>query len=452
MGPTVAILLSIGLGLNWVMRAQMATLPRPTLWALPSPVVPKGADVTLRCQGHLGSDRFQLWKDGELREERHASWQLAEFVLRKVDDVRDARSYSCCSGQGPWWSELSEPLVLVVTDLFPKPTVWVHPGLVVAPGANLTLWCSRPKLSAIEEVTFSLWKAGTQEPLQQKRSAEPWTSFLLPSVRPESAGSYSCTYRDERASATRSESSDALELVVTGSLPKPSLSALPGLIVEPGTHVTLQCRQPLQSSLWRVTFILLKVGTPQPLQIQSPAGTSADFPLLSVRAQDTGNYSCVYYGRMAPNQVSEPSEILEIWVTDVLPKPSLSAWPRLEIASGANMMLLCWGPLWATRFVLWKEGDETILQTVDTTQDGAQFSLSYVIPEHSGSYRCSYQLDTNGSVWTQHSEPLELIVRVSEPRYTLIVTLSCVAFLCLLLCLLLLEFFCHGSIPVGPHL
>ncbi|XP_043849957.1 immunoglobulin superfamily member 1-like [Dromiciops gliroides] len=316
MAPTVTFLLSIGLGLNWVMRAQMATLPRPTLWALPSPVVPKGADVTLRCQGHLGSDRFQLWKDGELREERHASWQLAEFVLRKVDDVRDARSYSCRSGQGPWWSELSEPLVLVVTELLPKPTVWVHPGLVVAPGGNLTLWCSRPKLSAIEEVTFSLWKAGTQEPLQQKRSAESWTSFLLPSVRPESAGSYSCTYRDGRASATRSESSDALELVVT----------------------------------------------------------------------------------------------------DVLPKPSLSAWPRLEIASGANMMLLCWGPLWATRFVLWKEGDETILQTVDTTQEGAQFSLSHVTAEHSGSYRCSYQLDTNGSVWTQHSEPLELIVRGEKKK------------------------------------
>ncbi|XP_043849956.1 immunoglobulin superfamily member 1-like [Dromiciops gliroides] len=369
MDPTVTLLFSIGLCLHWVMRAQMTTLPRPSLWAVPSPVVPKGADVTLRCQGHLGSDRFQLWKDGELREERNASWELAEFVLRKVDDVIDARSYRCRSGQGPWWSELSEPLALVVTEVFrkpsigassghmtpgttatiwcskqgssqdymfalleakslqvlqhqkatgtradfslpsvraedtgsysciyyrktaphrgshpshaleltvsgplPKPTLWAQPGLVVNTGTNLTLWCSRPKLPSLEEVTFTLSKAGTREPLRQQSSADSWASFLLPSVSPQDTGSYSCAYREGRAPARGSEPSEALELMVPGSLPKPSLSALPGLVVEPGTHVTLQCRQPPPSSLWRVTFTLLKGGTFQPLQSQSPAG------------------------------------------------------------------------------------------------------------------------------------------------------------------------------------
>uniref|UniRef100_A0A4X2L064 Ig-like domain-containing protein n=1 Tax=Vombatus ursinus TaxID=29139 RepID=A0A4X2L064_VOMUR len=197
----------------------------------------------------------------------------------------------------------------------PKPSLWAQPGLVMAPGANITLWCSRSKLSSLEEVTFTLWKAGTQGPLQQQTSADLWTSFLLPSVRPEDTGSYSCTYWKRRASARGSEPSEALELLVPGSLPKPSLSAIPGLVVEPGMHVTLQCRQPPQTFLRAVTFVLLKVGTPQPLQSQSPAGTSADFPLLSVRAQDAGDYSCVYHRRMAPHQVSEPSEVLEIWVT-----------------------------------------------------------------------------------------------------------------------------------------
>ncbi|XP_043849955.1 immunoglobulin superfamily member 1-like [Dromiciops gliroides] len=288
-----------------------ATLPRPTLWAVPGPVVPKGANVTLRCQGPLGSDRFQLWKDGELREERNASWELAEFVLRQVNDVTDARSYRCRSGQGPWWSELSEPLALVVTGPLPRPTLWAQPGLVVNTGANVTLWCSRPKLPSLEGVTFTLWKAGTREPLRQQSSAEPWTSFLLPSVRPQDTGSYSCAYREGRAPARGSEPSEALELVVPGSLPK----------------------------------------------------------------------------------------------------PFLSVWPGPEVTSGSDVTLLCWGPSRATRFILYKEGDEKDLTNTDASQNESKFFLTHVTPKDSGSYSCQYQLVTNGSLLTQHSDPLELIVR-----------------------------------------
>ncbi|XP_072463657.1 immunoglobulin superfamily member 1-like isoform X1 [Notamacropus eugenii] len=539
MGPTVTSLIYIGLSLDWAVRAQMGPLPRPTLWAISSPVVSRGADVILRCQGYLGSDRFQLWKDGELREERNASWQQADFLLRNVDDWKDARSYSCRFGQGPLWSELSEALDLVVTGIFPKPsisashgsplypgatatircdmsgqassqdysfalleaksleplqqqstawtwvdfslpsvrledmgsysciyyknkvpysgshpsntleltvlgqlpkpTLWAQPGLVVAPGTNITLWCSRPKLSSLAEVTFTLWKVLTHGHLQQQTSSGLWTSFILPSVRPKDAGSYSCTYREKIASFRGSMYSDYLELVVTGSLPKPSLSALPAVVVEPGIHVTLQCRQPPQTFLSGLTFTLLKMGSPQPLQRQSPAGTSADFLLLSVRGQDSGSYRCFYHRRMAPYEVSEASEVLEIWVTDALLKPSLSALPGHEVASGSNVILLCQGLPWSSRFILYKEGIMTAIQ------DEAHFLLTHVTPKHSGNYSCSYQPGTTGSLRTRESDPLE--IRVTVPSNILLIALSCVSFL--LICLLLLAFLCHRSIPIG---
>ncbi|XP_074076348.1 leukocyte immunoglobulin-like receptor subfamily B member 2 [Macrotis lagotis] len=193
------------------------TFPRPTLWAVPSPVIPQGADVTLRCQGRLGSDRIQLWVDGELKEERNASWEPTEFILQNVSALRDARSYCCRSRQKSLWSELSDPLNLVVmTGKFPKPTLGVQPGLMMPQGSNITLWCSRPKLSALGEVTFILWKVGTQESLQHQTSTDLWTSFLLPSVRPEDTGNYSCNYWERIHSFRGSEPSDVLELVVLG--------------------------------------------------------------------------------------------------------------------------------------------------------------------------------------------------------------------------------------------
>ncbi|XP_072463637.1 T-cell-interacting, activating receptor on myeloid cells protein 1-like isoform X5 [Notamacropus eugenii] len=111
---------------------------------------------------------------------------------------------------------------------------------------------------------------------------------------------------------------------------------------------------------------------------------------------------------MTPYHVSEPSEAVVIWVTDALPKPSLSAWP--QVVSGANMTLLCQAPLWGSSFILYKERDKKILASMNNTQDGAKFFLMHMTTRDSGNYTCSYQLRNNGSLWTQHSDPLQIIV------------------------------------------
>uniref|UniRef100_A0A7N4PH33 Ig-like domain-containing protein n=1 Tax=Sarcophilus harrisii TaxID=9305 RepID=A0A7N4PH33_SARHA len=100
-------------------------------------------------------------------------------------------------------------------------------------------------------------------------------------------------------------------------------------------------------------------------------------------------------------------------------KPSLSASPGQEVVSGTNVTLLCWGPSWATRFVLYKEGVEEIPHRMDAHEDRGRFFLTHVTPEHSGNYSCSYQLGTNESLWKQPSDALELLVREIFPRPTL---------------------------------
>uniref|UniRef100_F6U2I7 Ig-like domain-containing protein n=1 Tax=Monodelphis domestica TaxID=13616 RepID=F6U2I7_MONDO len=200
---------------------------------------------------------------------------------------------------------------IFLLGLLPKPTLWAQPALVVAPGTNITLWCSRPRLSSVKEWRFTLWKVEKHHPLQKHFSAESQTGFLLSSVSPEDTGSYSCTYMEPNSSDGISMMSDALELLVP----------------------------------------------------------------------------------------------------DVFPKASLSVWPGPEVASGTNVTLLCKGPSWSTKFLLHKEGDEEILHSTDIIQDGAQFFLPHVTTKHSGIYTCSYQPSTNGSLWIQHSDPVELTVR-----------------------------------------
>ncbi|XP_074076083.1 T-cell-interacting, activating receptor on myeloid cells protein 1-like isoform X2 [Macrotis lagotis] len=204
------------------------------------------------------------------------------------------------------------------TGYLPKPSLLARPSSMVSPEQNVTLWCWRPPQADLQEVNFTLFKMGYLNPLQHKVSAESQVAFSLLSVSSEDARIYTCSYSDTESFGMMSKPSNALELLITGSLPKPLLSALPGPVLIQGRHLMLQCQQPTWSFLWDLTFALFKAGVPEPLQQQRPGGTRASFPILVVRTQDSGNYSCIYYYSMMPQQkTSEVSDPLEILVTDL---------------------------------------------------------------------------------------------------------------------------------------
>uniref|UniRef100_A0A8I5T9T4 Immunoglobulin superfamily member 1 n=1 Tax=Pongo abelii TaxID=9601 RepID=A0A8I5T9T4_PONAB len=387
-------------------------LPKPVISASP-PI--RGQELQLRCKGWLAGMGFALYKEGEQEpvQQLGAVGREAFFTIQRMED-KDEGNYSCRTHteKRPFkWSEPSEPLELVIKEMYPKPffKTWASP--VVTPGARVTFNCSTPH----QHMSFILYKDGSEIASSDRSWASPGASaahFLIISVGIGDGGNYSCRYYDF---SIWSEPSNPVELVVTEFYPKPTLLAQPGPVVFPGKSVTLRCQGTFQG----MRFALLQEGAHVPLQFRSVSGNSADFLLHTVGAEDSGNYSCIYYETTMSNRGSYLSMPLMIWVTGLLPKPSLLAQPGPMVAPGENMTLQCQGELPDSTFVLLKEGAQEPLEQQRPSGYRADFWMPAVRGEDSGIYSCVYYLDSAPFAASNHSDSLEIWVTDKPPKPSL---------------------------------
>ncbi|KAI5930059.1 Leukocyte immunoglobulin-like receptor subfamily A member 6 [Manis javanica] len=298
---------------------------KPSLSALPSPVVTSGGNVTLQCHSWQGFSGYILMEDGEHKPSRtldaqrpHSRQTEALFPVGPVTTSRrwTFRCYGYFRNSSQVWSEPSEPLELLVPGVSGKPFLLSQQGLVLTPGQNLTFQChsdiSYERFALIQDGGRGLPQSLVRQP-QDGGSSQ--ADFPLGPVRYPHGGRYRC-YGGHSLSSKWSAPSDPLDVLVAGQLPdRPSLSVQPGPTVASGEKVTLLC----QSGSPRDTFLLSKEGAVQPpLHLRSKNGaqqSQAEFPMSPVTSAHGGTYRCYSSLIRVPFLLSHSSDPLELRVS-----------------------------------------------------------------------------------------------------------------------------------------
>ncbi|KAK7802082.1 hypothetical protein U0070_023981, partial [Myodes glareolus] len=294
--------------------AQARSHNKPSLSAWPSHVVPQGQSVELRCDFYSESYIFMLHKEhGDPNHQVHERMFQRRLVLGPVTTAYEG-TYRCYGFKSQYPNELtahSNPLKIIISGIYRKPFLLVLQAAQVKLGEKMTLQCH----SEIMFDTFTLMSHSmdSYELPTESHFGVSHANFSIGPVTHEHAGNYTCYGFFHHTPHEWSESSDPVDIKITGLYKKPSLSALIGSVAMSGEITTLSCTSDQQFEM----FHLFREGVPQGHglpAVQSHKGSfKADFLLDPVIKK--GTYRCYGSFRNSSHVWSSPSDPLYIPVT-----------------------------------------------------------------------------------------------------------------------------------------
>ncbi|XP_077831758.1 killer immunoglobulin-like receptor KIR3DH-like 5 isoform X6 [Macaca mulatta] len=220
----------------------------------------------------------------------------------------------------------------------------------------------------------------------------------------------------------------------TGGQDKTFLFARPSAVVPQGGHVTLRCYyRPLVKSGETVTlqcssdtvfghfFLHSEVTFEKPLHLvgeRHGGGSQANYSINSKMSDLAGTYRC--YGSVTHSHyvLSAPSDPLDIVITGLYEKPSLSAQPGPTVQAGENVTLSCSSRRSFDMYHLSREGEarELSLSAVRSVNGTFQGDFPLGPATHGGTYRCFGSFHTTPYKWSHPSDPLPVSVTGNPSR------------------------------------
>uniref|UniRef100_A0ABI8ALP8 Ig-like domain-containing protein n=1 Tax=Felis catus TaxID=9685 RepID=A0ABI8ALP8_FELCA len=203
------------------------------------PVVPQGQCVTLQCHSHCRFGMFRLYKvTGALIPELHSIMLQESFLAGPVTPAH-AGTYRCRGsylGSSSVWSPPSDPLLIVVTGVYRKPSLSAQPGPLVKSEGNMTLHCrSEIQFGSFVLHSEELSKAPWHLPGQPHREGSH-ANFIMGPVTAAHAGTYRCFGFLNHSFYEWSTPSDLLDIMITGEN-----VLLPSSLGYRQEHDTLSC-------------------------------------------------------------------------------------------------------------------------------------------------------------------------------------------------------------------
>ncbi|KAL6093039.1 hypothetical protein STEG23_031351, partial [Scotinomys teguina] len=338
----------------------------------------------------------------------------ATFSISSVE-WNNAGNYWCNYTSINGISEKSDFLELVVTGVIPnKVTLSALPGPVVTSGGNVTLKC-------VSEQEYSMFIVMKED----EKFSRPLTSqnidpklfgalFTVGPVTHNQRWRFTCYGYYLSSPQAWSVSSNHLELLVSGTLHKPTIWAHPSSVITLGNPVTIWCAV-TQKTLMHVIH---KEGSLDPWdqQIQIFHQT-AKLTIPSMTELNAGRYHCYSYNS---DGWSERSDTLELVVTGVSYKPTLSTLHNPVVSLGGFVTLFCTSYERYNCFILTNDDQKfRSSQHLYTGTCQSTFQVGPVTSNQRWRFRC-YGYDTrNPQLWSKASEPLELLVSGKLKKPTL---------------------------------
>ncbi|XP_039366220.1 immunoglobulin superfamily member 1-like [Mauremys reevesii] len=404
--------------------------PKPSISISPGGVIPWGGNVTIRCWHQRLGMKILLYKDGAGNYLTYTdpAGSEAEFPITSARREHGG-SYTCRYSNRSVraaYSEPSDPVQIIVADpSLPRPSISLNLTSVTASGADATIRCQGQHV----DVRFFLHKAGDLNPQRHMDPAGVAAEFHIPTVGQQHGGSYSCSYRPRSEPFISSQPSDPVQLVVAEpSYPKPNISLRPSGRVALGGAVTIRCECQCRGA----RFLLSKAGDLDTRRSMDAAGDVAEFPIRNVNRGDAGSYSCQYSTTLDPPVWSEPSDPMELVVAEGTdpagpqqpdlpttepegeeprnPKPNISLHPSRQLALGGAVTIRCECRCQGARVLLSKAGDPDARRSMDPVGDVAEFPIRSVSQGDAGSYSCQCSTKWDPPVWSEPSDPVELVV------------------------------------------